>query len=105
MADWYKNLYMGNSIKSRKRRILRILRSGRSLPELFLITPAANGRDQLDILEARRFFLNSGTGAIREIYGIGLGRRETLELVAQIAEDAFAAGYGGDLKAYLRGRE
>lgn len=105
MADWYKNLYVGKSIKSRKRKILRMLERGRCFPELYLITQAANGRDQLDILEASRYLLNSDCEERPAIIGISLGRREALELVAQIAEDAFSTGYGGDLKAYLKGRE
>ena len=57
------------------------------------------------ILEASRYLLNSDCEERPAIIGISLGRREALELVAQIAEDAFSTGYGGDLKAYLKGRE
>ena len=70
MTEWYKNLYLGKSIKGRQRKILRMLDRGQFFPGLFLITEAANGRDQLDILEASRFFLNSDQKSRPEIFGI-----------------------------------
>lgn len=104
MTEWYKNLYLGKSIKGRQRKILRMLDRGQCFPGLFLITEAANGRDQLDILEASRFFLNSDQKSRPEIFGIAGGHREAVDLVCRIAGETYAAGYGGNLKAYLKER-
>lgn len=104
MRERYKNLYLGKSIENKKRKILRLLKREKGFPDLFLITEASNGRDQLDILEAGRFFMNPDREGRPKIIGAGLGRREAVALVCRIAEEAFAAGYGGNLKAYLEER-
>ncbi len=105
MAEWYKNLYVGEKIKRKQRRAMRLVNRGCLVPDLYLITLAANGKDQLDILEARRFLLSSGEGKQPEIIGMALGYREALELVCRIAEESRRAGCGGDLLAYLGRRQ
>lgn len=102
MADWYKNLYVGETIKRKKRKVIRLVDRGCFVPDLYLITAASNGKDQLDILDVRYFLLSAGTGRLPEIIGLAMGHREAVELVCRIAAEACGAGYGGNLLAYLR---
>ncbi len=104
MADWYKNLYVGETIKRKKRKVIRLINRGCFVPDLYVVTRASNGKDQLDIQDARRFLLSPEAENSPEILGIASGYQEALGLVCRMAEESRKAGFGGDLLAYL-GRE
>ena len=56
---WYPYLYVGEGASKKKNKIIRKLKIGAGMIDVWVITEAANGEDQLDILSSGR---SSGTG-------------------------------------------
>jgi hypothetical protein len=104
MADWYKKLYVGKKAAETERKLRRQISRGRSLPGVFLVTFAANGQDQLDIIEAKYLTKKRIREKLPEIVGLACGYGEALEIVTQIAEEAYRSTGDADLCAYLRNR-
>ena len=101
MAQWYERLYTGVTIAKKVRKVKRMVNKGKFLPDLYLVTAAANGVDQLDILDARNLLIPSVRKNLPCVVGIALGKQEALELVRSIAEETYAATGDGDIRAYL----
>jgi hypothetical protein len=99
-----RNLYWGNSVK--KRPIVKWkLYHGSGQLDIYCITRAAMEQDQLDIIHCA--FLKQKY--YREnpvlIYGIANGRKEAMDLVLRISQEASIAGMDGRLLDYLTSLE
>lgn len=102
MANWYKNLYVGETAKGRERKIRHQVNRGRFLPGLYLITYAANEKDQLDIIESRYLVQKRVRNTLPEIIGVAFGYQEALEIVREIAAEAFENTGDCDFRHFLQ---
>lgn len=50
---WYPYLYVGEGASKKKNKIIRKLKIGAGMIDVWVITEAANGEDQLDIFLLR----------------------------------------------------
>lgn len=101
-----KKLYVSESAKKEKRKILRGLEKKELQPFVYVITYSTGG-GILDILPAYALkypFYYTGKTSELEIVGIAKGRQEALELTARIAEDTYNAGGDFDVRAYITSR-
>ena len=99
-----KRLYVGDSAKKEKRKILRGLEKKEIQPFIYVITLPAGKHGVLDILPAFTlkypFFFFFCDSELR-IVGIARGRNEAIELTAKIAMDTYEATGGFDVSQYL----
>ena len=102
MVKWYKNLYVGETAKERERKIRHQVNRGRFLPGLYLITFAANEKDQLDIIESKYLVQKRVRNTLPEIVGIAFGYGEALELLMKIATEAYENTGDCDVRSFLQ---
>ena len=100
-----KKLYVGESAKKDKRKILRGLEKKELQPFVYVITLPVGKHGVLDLLPAFSLkypFFFTGKSEELKIVGIARGREEALQLTAKIAMDTFEATGGFDVGVYLR---
>ena len=100
-----KSLYFGPQALPHKDEILQAVTSRKPMPGIYLITFAANGVDQLDILPLYVACLQMKKKGIPLLAGIGMGREDAFETVQQIAEDAYRATGSCHLQEFLLARD
>ncbi len=103
-CHFYKDLYWGNSVKNRA--IVKWkLKMGAGQFNVFCVTRAAAGGDQLDIINSA--FLKQKYYRYNPVlvYGIASGYQEAVELVLRISQEASIAGMDGRLLEFLQTRD
>lgn len=105
MFKWYKELYIGKHAKKRIDRIRSRIDRGKRLPQIWLISLAANGRDQLDIFDARNLYQPAFRSRCPMIVGVAADYGEALELVIRMADDVYRSRGDGNIRAWVEGRE
>ena len=99
--NWHPDLYVGDRISGRKDDVCSQIRAGKWPSGVWVILPASNGRDQLDIRPAKD--LGSDWFRDHEAYIVGLAadRKEAVGLVVSIAEECFARNGDADIRSFL----
>lgn len=100
-----KHLYVGENAERVKTRILRSIHRKKPQTDAYVIVPALNPADQLDILHAN--FLLQPLYQRQEdlvILGIAESKREAVNLILRITDDCLQDSGSPDLKAYLSRR-
>ena len=105
MLKWYKELYIGKHAEKRINRIQNRIDRGKRLPRIWLISLAANGRDQLDIFDARNLYQPAFRARCPMIVGVAADYGEALELVIRMADDVYRSRGDGNIRAWVEGRE
>ncbi len=99
-----KDLYVGESAKKEKRKILRGLEKKELQPFVYVITLPLGRHGVLDILPAFTlkypFFFTGDPGQLK-IVGIAKGRDEAFGLTARIAMDTYNATGGFNVREFL----
>lgn len=99
-----KGLYVSDSAKKEKRKILRGLEKKELQPFVYVITLSQGKGGLLDIYPAFALkypFYYTGNSAELEIVGIAKGRQEALELTARIAQDTYNAKGDFNVRGYF----
>lgn len=96
------NLYLGESISSEKLdKIKKSLVKHPLLANIYLITPARNPADQLDIFDARQLIQPHYKNEEFLILGMASGYEEALQLIEQITGECLDARGDCNLREYL----
>lgn len=103
---WYSDLFIGSKAEPNKEEIISRAERGDFVRGLYLITLASNGIDQLDLVRAGSI---AGKAAaishMPPIVGIAIGKREAIEVAAEIVRCAFAEEHSADIRSWLQSRE
>lgn len=102
--DWYNRLYVGKKAKKRRKYIIEHIRYEKYQPGVYVITPAENGNNILDIYPAAELLLPAFRGDLL-ILGIADDYWEALSVAAQIIDDMYQETGGFDLDTFLSHRE
>lgn len=94
--EWYRELYTGKSVREKKERFIRETEAGTYEGSRYLITLAANPRNELEILPVRELHFAYLRKNCPLVVGIAGNRREALEVLETIAGDVYRAT--GDVK-------
>ena len=87
-VTFHEKLYIGGSIETKKMgKIKKKLQKAPFLAKVFLILPASNPNDQLDILEAKELSQPHYRGRRFLVLGIASDKGEALGLVECMASD------------------
>lgn len=105
MLKWYSGLYVGEQARRRINRIQKKIEHGRHMPDVWLISLASNGRDQLDIFDARDLLQPAFRARCPMIVGVAYDRYEAIQLVVRMAEEAYAERQDGNIRAWLEQME
>lgn len=97
---WYKKLYTGEAAKKRRFSIIQKLRSGAASASVYVVVPAANSRNLLDIYSAPNFYLREKQKP-QLILGIAWGYPDALNLAGKMVDELYRATGGFDFWAYL----
>ncbi len=96
------NLYLGESIASEKLdKLKKRLDTKPLLANVYLITPARNPADQLDIFDARQLVQPHYRNEEFLILGMASGYEEALQLIEQITGECLEARGDCNLREYL----
>lgn len=96
------DLYLGESIASEKLDKLKVqLERKPFLSNVYLITPARNPSDQLDIFDARQLIQPHYKNESFLVLGIASGYEEALQLIEQIARECLETRGDCNLREYL----
>ena len=101
---WYDDLYVGESIVHKTNKIKWKIRHNAGQINIYVITLASGEKNLLDIIPSHEL-LQKGYPK-KQLYVIGLakGYDEAVDLVVQMAEEAYHETGGGDIRAYLKSR-
>ena len=73
---WYPYLYVGEGASKNKNKIIRKLKIGAGMIDVWVITEAANGEDQFDILSSAWLKQRAVRKKLPMIYGIAKAMRK-----------------------------
>ncbi|WP_124066388.1 hypothetical protein [Clostridium sp. E02] len=99
--NWYNHLYVGEKARKKRYRIIQEIRKEKSHSNIYVITPATNGNNILDIYPTTFFefpFLKEETFLI---LGIAADYFEALEVAGRVIHDLYRKTGGFDLKIFL----
>lgn len=104
---WYKNLYTGEIAEKKRFAIIQKIRSGSIPASAYVIVPAANPRNLLDIYpaaevcgaEEQQRLQQSGRELL--ILGIAWGYQDALQLAGRMVDEIYRATGGFDFREYL----
>ncbi|MCQ2501972.1 MAG: hypothetical protein MJ117_11590 [Lachnospiraceae bacterium] len=102
MAEWYPNLYLGEKAMKKKRKLIAQVNRGRFYPNLYLITEAANGVDQLDIVDSRCILMKRVHELLPPVVGMAIGMDEAMELLLDMTQETYEATGTANILAYVR---
>ena len=97
---WYKKLYTGEAAKKRRFAIVQKLRSGTASSSVYVIVPAANPKNLLDIYSAPNFYPREKRKP-QLILGIAWGYQDALNLAGKMVDELYQATGGFDFLTYL----
>ncbi len=101
MLNWYNHLYVGDNAKKRVEKYKKNLDKRKMTPGIYLVTIAANGVDQLDIISSYYLLQNTLYCRCPMIVGIAKGYDEARDLVLAMLEDTLANTGTANIKDYL----
>lgn len=99
---WYRHLYLGKGIRQSKTQLIQKAETNAGLPNVYLITLAANGRDLLDIFRADLLFQPILHGRCPMIVGAAKGYDEAVGIASDIVQATYQKNADFDVRRYLR---
>lgn len=104
---WYKKLYTGEMAEKKRFAIIQKIRSGAVPAFAYVIVPAANPRNLLDIYPAAEVCTPHEEERRRQegrellILGIAWGYQDALQLAGRMVDEIYRATGGFDFRSYL----
>nr|WP_314461085.1 hypothetical protein [uncultured Clostridium sp.] len=103
--SWYNRLYVGDKAKKKRYRIIQGIRKGKPGLDIYVITPASNGNNILDIYPAAEIISPFYKEKEFFILGIAADYWEALEVAGRVIHDLYRKTEGFNLSDFLnRGR-
>lgn len=101
---WYQKLYIDKNIKKNREQLIKNVETGVGMPNVYLITLAANERDLFDIFLADILFQPVLHGHCPMIVGIAKGWQAAVDIATGIALDAYRENGDFDVRKFLQSR-
>ena len=102
MLTWYDPLYVGPKAERQVGKIRKRLDKGKTDPGHYLVTLAANGTDELDIINSGFLTWKNVYNHLPMVMGVGADRAEALDIAGRIIEDCLHSTGGTDVRAFIR---
>lgn len=101
----YKNLYVSESLKEKKEKIINKLCSGKYPLTVYLLALIEEGENQMEFFSASMLWQKMVAEDDLFVVGIASGYDDAVYLVKDIAEEVYEETGGLDIRAYIRERE
>ena len=102
MKKWYKDLYLGESLQASADKVVKHIKAGKFLPDVYVIAFASNPKNMLDIIPARELIQKSYPKDELRIIGLATGRKEAVRLVQRLVEEVYVATVDVQIRQYLK---
>lgn len=102
---WYKHLYVGKKAGRNRFSIIYNLRRNRPKPDIYVITPASNGNNLLDIYPAVSFLHPYYKDKDMLVVGIAKGYDEALGVAGTIVNEMYLKTGSFELRTFLEEKE
>lgn len=98
---WYSELYVGETARKKKNRIIRKLKINAGMLDTYVITLAVNEHDLLEIISSVYLKQRAVRRNLPMIIGIACGYEEAVTLVTEIVEETYKQTGDFAVPAYL----
>ena len=105
MLRWYKDLYLGETVRGKEKKMMRRLEEGKPVPGIWLVTIASNEKNHLDLLPADFLLQSALRSRCPMIVGIAFTRAEALEILQRIVQEVYRETEDANIRAWLLKRE
>ncbi len=99
---WYEDLYVGETISHKKKKIKWKIMHNAGLLRVFIITLASNPDNLMDIIPARELKQKHYPKGGLYIIGLAGNYDEALEVAGHIVSEVYTATKGFDVRKYLQ---
>ncbi len=99
--NWYKNLYMGETARKERHKIIYSVDRHKLYLGAYVLTLAANGTDLIDIIPAFLLRPEQVKDPKFEIIGIAVTKEEAMELSREIIMDVYEKTGSFDVRGYF----
>lgn len=100
---WFNHLYVGDKAKKKRFNMIQGIRSGRLYPGAYVITPASNGNNILDIYPSASLLHPYLRDQDLLVLGIAADYWEALEVARQIVDEMYQKTGEFDLQKLISG--
>ena len=101
---WYKDLYVGYSLLSKKRETIKKIKRGKITFDKYVIALPFNDYDTLDIYPSYVLLQKRYRSSDMVIVGIAQGREEAMDMMQLILMDCLHDTGGLNVKDYILGQ-
>lgn len=102
---YYRELYLGESVRKKKGKIIKKLNAGKFQPDIHIITLPEGEKNQLEIYAYTQLLQPYFPKRDFFVVGIGKGFEEALELVEEITKEVYNETTGADIRTYILKKE
>lgn len=102
---WYKNLYVGESIEHKKKKIIWKIKHNAGLLHTYIITFASNSDNLLDIIPSTDLMQKAYPKKDLLVIGLAGDYDEALELVRRIVNETYTETGSVNVYDYLKNLE
>lgn len=102
---WYRNLYLGESVKKQAARIRWKVEHNAGQLNIYLLTLPANDRNLLDIIPAANLLQKGYPKRNLFVVGIEKGYDEAAYMAASIVAEVYSRTGGFDVAGFIRARD
>lgn len=99
---WYDNLYIGESIRGKEKRIRWKLEHNKITLSIYVITLASNPNNLLDMIPSKDLLQKSYPKQHLKIIGLAKGYEEGIDLICQIIQETYEKTGNTDVYSYLK---
>ncbi len=102
---YYKYLYVGESVKKKKSKIISRLEKGKFQLDIHLLVLPGTENNQLEIINPNLFLQKNYPVTECFVVGIVKGFEEALEILEEIVQDVYNETRGADIRSYILNKE
>lgn len=102
---YYKHLYIGESLKKKKKKVLLRLEKRKFTPGIYLIALCQTGCSQLEIFDANQLLQKGYPERDYFIVGLAKGFDESTEILEEIVKNVYNETKGADIRSYILNKE
>jgi hypothetical protein len=99
---WYDNLYVGESLKGKEKRIRWKIEHRAGTVSIYVIAFASNPDNLLDMIPARELMQRAYPKENLRIIGLAKGYKEGLSVITRIIDETYRATGDVDVYTYLK---
>ena len=102
---YYRHLYMGESLKKKKKKIISKIEKGKFQLDICLLVLSDTEKNQLEIIDPNLFLQKNYPRREYFVVGIAKSFDEALEILEEITKNVYNETRGADIRSYILNKE